>query len=79
MSISVPDGAFYVLVDIRKLLGGKYKTSMEWTKALLESESVATVPGEAFFASGYVRISFSAGMAVLKKGIEKISKFVTNK
>lgn len=79
ISFSIPDGAFYVLVDIGKQLGEKCKTSAEWTKALLEKTGVATVPGEAFFAPGYVRISYSAGMSELKKGIEKISKFVTNK
>ena len=79
VSFSVPDGAFYVLVYIGKLLGEKCKTSAEWTKELLERVGVATVPGEAFFATGYVRISFSAGISELKKGIEKISRFISSK
>ena len=78
ISFTRPNGAFYVLLDVGKLLGGTYKTSEAWTRALLDSEGVAAVAGEAFFAPGYVRLSFSAGMGELKKGIEKISSFISN-
>lgn len=76
ISFAEPEGAFYAFFDITGLLGSAYKTSEEWTRALLESEGVAIVPGEVFFAPGYVRLSFSAEMRELKKGIEKIKHFI---
>ncbi len=72
-----PEGAFYVFVSIEKLLGKKYATSKKWCEALLEKESVAVVPGEAFFYPGYFRLSFAAGLEDLKKAVRRIERFST--
>ena len=45
-----PQGAFYVFLDFRGFLGGRYQTSMELCDALLSEAHVAIVPGEAFGA-----------------------------
>ncbi len=71
-----PEGAFYLFVSIKRLLGEKYKTSEEWCQALLKKESLAVVPGEAFLAPGYFRLSFAASMAELKTAVKKLRKFI---
>lgn len=67
-----PDGAFYVFVDVSKT----GLSSLEFADKLLEEEKVAVTPGVAFGAEGFIRLSFAADMATLKKGVDRISRFV---
>ncbi len=64
-------GAFYLFPNISKT-GLK---STEFCAKLLESEKVAAVPGIAFGADEYIRISYATSMANLQKGCERIEKF----
>jgi len=73
-----PAGAFYLFVSIENLIGKKYKTSEQWCQELLKKEGVAVVPGEAFLAPGYFRLSFAASMPELKKAVKKIKNFIKN-
>jgi len=41
----------------------------------LEQEKVAAVPGIAFGADDYIRLSYATGMANIEKGLERIDKF----
>ena len=75
-----PKGAFYVMVDISKFIGksidGKaIGGSMDFASALLESEKVAVIPGAAFNADAYVRLSYATGMENIIGGIERIASF----
>src|SRR5262249_14542726 len=45
-----PEGAFYMLVDVRPLLGPGLRTSGDFAQALLDQQRVAVTPGEAFEA-----------------------------
>jgi len=65
-------GAFYLFPNISKT-GLK---SMEFCAKLLEQEKVAAVPGIAFGADDYIRISYATNMANLQKGCERIERFV---
>ncbi|MEO6033752.1 MAG: pyridoxal phosphate-dependent aminotransferase [Verrucomicrobiota bacterium] len=65
-------GAFYLFPNISKT-GLK---SMDFCAKLLEEEKVAAVPGIAFGADDYIRISYATSMANLQKGCERIDKFV---
>lgn len=65
-------GAFYLFPNISKT-GLK---SMDFCAKLLEQEKVAAVPGIAFGADDYIRISYATSMANLQKGCERIEKFV---
>ena len=65
-------GAFYLFPNISKT-GLK---SMDFCAKLLEQEKVAAVPGVAFGADDYIRISYATSMANLQKGCERIEKFV---
>lgn len=76
ISFTKPEGAFYFFINIKKLLGRKYKTSDDWTITLLEKGKVGLIPGDAFCYPGYVRMSFAASINNLKKGLERIKKFI---
>ncbi|HEX5455902.1 MAG TPA: pyridoxal phosphate-dependent aminotransferase [Candidatus Saccharimonadales bacterium] len=67
-----PAGAFYAFIDIRGISG----SSMGWCQELLDKKGVALVPGEAFFAPGYVRLSFTTDGSTLEEGLEKIKEFI---
>ena len=77
-----PEGAFYCPSFERALgrdLGGRTPaTSLEFCEVLLEEAKVAIVPGEAFGAPGYARLSFALGDDDLVEGIERIAKFLGN-
>lgn len=76
LSFHAPEGAFYVFSDIRGLLGAEYRSSLAWCERLLEEQGVALVPGEAFLAPGYFRLSFAASEDDLRAGMVRIRQFV---
>jgi len=74
---SKPKGAFYLLPDVSGLLSADgIRTSAEFAQMLLEREHVVVVPGEAFDAPGYVRISYATSMERLREGATRILRFV---
>ncbi len=73
-----PRGAFYVFPSFEAILGrevaGRTITStLELADVLLDEAHVALVPGEAFGAPGYARISYALGDADLEEGIDRIA------
>src|SRR2546423_9564596 len=64
-------GAFYLFPNISKL-GLK---SAEFCSRLLDQEKVAAVPGIAFGADDYLRISYATSMANIEKGLERLERF----
>jgi aspartate aminotransferase len=64
-------GAFYLFPNIART-GLK---SSDFCARLLESEKVAAVPGIAFGADDYLRISYATSMANIEKGLERIDRF----
>ena len=72
-----PKGAFYLLPDISGLLSPDgIRTSAEFAQALIEREHVVVVPGEAFDAPGYIRISYATSMDRLREGATRMLRFV---
>lgn len=65
-------GAFYLFPNI----AGTGLHSREFCQRLLEQEMVAAVPGIAFGADDYIRISYATGMANIEKGLERMDRFV---
>jgi aspartate aminotransferase len=65
-------GAFYLFPNISKT-GLK---SSEFCARLLEQQKVAAVPGIAFGADDYLRISYATSMANIEKGLDRFDKFV---
>ena len=74
ISFYKPEGAFYLFINIQKI----EKDSMKFCKKLLEEEKVAVVPGVGFGMDGYFRISYATSEDLIKKGLERIAKFVKN-
>jgi aspartate aminotransferase len=74
LSCPKPNGAFYVFVDIADT-GLK---SLEFCKALLENDRVAAIPGIAFGNDNCIRISYATDMDTIKKGMERLNKFVNS-
>jgi len=64
-------GAFYLFPNIAKL-GLK---STEFCARLLEQEKVAAVPGIAFGADDYLRISYATSLANIEKGLDRLERF----
>jgi len=67
-------GAFYLFPKI----AGTGLNSTEFCARLLEREKVAAVPGIAFGADDYLRISYATSMANIEKGLERMERFVAN-
>jgi aspartate aminotransferase len=65
-------GAFYLFPNI----GKTGMNSTDFCARLLESEKVAAVPGIAFGADEYIRLSYATSMANIEKGLERIERFV---
>ena len=65
-------GAFYLFPNISQT-GLK---SADFCARLLETEKVAAVPGIAFGADDYLRISYATGLANIEKGLDRLDRFV---
>ena len=75
------EGAFYAFPDARKAIENLYnkkilkeKNDLALADYLLEKEGVAVVPGSAFGAEGYFRISFATSMNNLKVALTRIKR-----
>ncbi len=76
-----PQGAFYCFPSFEGVLGrelgGRVVTStLELAEVLLDVAKVAIVPGEAFGAAGYARLSFALGDDDLEVGVQRIADFL---
>lgn len=74
-----PDGAFYVFPDVRAFFDrGGITDSQSFASYLLDEARVAVVPGSAFGAEGFIRISYATSMARIREGVERIARAVGN-
>ena len=81
VSCLMAGGAFYAFPDARGAIATLYKsgkisaaTDMALAEYLLEQFDVAVVPGSAFGAEGYFRISFATSMDNLREALDRIEK-----
>jgi len=65
-------GAFYLFPKVSQTGLG----SMDFCAQLLEQQKVAAVPGTAFGAGDYIRISYATSMENIQKGLDRIESFV---
>jgi aspartate aminotransferase len=73
-----PQGAFYCFPSVagalgRSVRGHRPATSAELAEVLLDEVGVAVVPGEAFGAGGFFRLSYALGDAELAEGVGRLS------
>ena len=76
-----PEGAFYVMMNIERLIGKTIhgeliQTDHDFCAALLKHGLVATVPGSGFGAPNFVRWAYAASMDNIKKGLERLEVFL---
>ncbi len=74
-----PEGAFYVFPSVSGLLGREFRgrrpsTSAELAELAIDEAKVAVVPGEAFGAPGYFRMSYALGDDHLVEGMSRLAK-----
>ncbi|MFW5432615.1 MAG: pyridoxal phosphate-dependent aminotransferase, partial [Methylophilaceae bacterium] len=74
-------GAFYAFPDAREAINNLHQagkiaeaSDMALAEYLLEKFDVAVVPGSAFGAEGYFRVSFATSMENLKEALNRIEK-----
>ena len=81
LSCKKPEGAFYVMMNIEKLIGKKYEGkkiegSMSFADILLGESKVAVIPGKAFGNDKFVRLSYATSLDDIKRGLKRIKDFV---
>src|SRR5258708_6083776 len=64
-------GAFYLFPNISSF----GLTSTDFCARLLEQEKVAAIPGIAFGADQYLRISYATSLANIEKGLNRLEQF----
>jgi aspartate aminotransferase len=77
VTCTAPEGAFYVFPNVSAHLNSGASTDAAIAKLLLEREHVAVVPGEAFGAPGYLRISYATSIERIDEGLRRIERFFT--
>jgi len=70
------EGTFYSFPRIQDFIDSRddLHNDIDVANLLLEQVGVALVPGSAFGADGYMRISFATGMENLEKAVERIGQ-----
>lgn len=81
ISCRLPEGAFYAFANVKGLLGkqgaGKtLETDLDVASYLLEEARCAVVPGTAFGAPGFLRISYAASNEMIREGLSRIGDAV---
>jgi len=75
-----PDGAFYVMMNVTGLIGKSFEGKpiadcAAFADTLLSAGKVAVVPGNAFMAEGFCRMSYATSMANILEGLKRIEAF----
>jgi aspartate aminotransferase len=81
VALTPPKGAFYAFFDVsahfgRTLAGHVLTDSEAFCRAALEGAHVNLVPGSAFGAEGYVRLSFAAARDELEAGLDRLERLL---
>ena len=79
-----PEGAFYVMMNIEKLLGKTLhgetiNSSDDFSAAFLKHGLVATVPCSGFGAPNFVRWSYATSIENIKEGLNRLEAFLAEK
>lgn len=81
LSCLTPMGAFYVMLNISKIKGRSIdgeviEDSVGFAEKLLEKKLTAVIPGAAFGADDFVRLSYAISSEAIEKGSGRIAEFV---
>jgi len=83
LSCITPKGAFYVMMNIKQLIGTTIKgivinSSMDLSELLLEHANVAVVPGVAFGTDEFIRLSYANSLENIKEGLNRIDSILNS-
>lgn len=82
VSYVVPNGAFYIMVCLDKIMGKTTKDgrtvngALDFANALLDGADVTVIPCEPFGAPTFVRLSYAISDADIVKGVERMGAFI---
>lgn len=81
LSIIEPKGAFYIMICIdkyynRSINNEKIKSSLDFSKSILEEEKVAVIPGVAFGLDNYIRLSYATSMEIIEEGLNRLERYL---
>jgi len=81
LSIIEPKGAFYIMICIDKyynksINNEKIKSSLDFSKSILEEEKVAVIPGVAFGLDNYIRLSYATSMEIIEEGLNRLERYL---
>lgn len=83
ISCLTPAGAFYAFPNVSKILergieynGKKISNSFGLSNFILKEAEVALIPGSAFEAEGYLRLSYTASLEDIKEGSDRLEKIL---
>ena len=76
-----PEGRFYAFPSFEAVLGRDIRgrrptTTLELAEVILDEARVAVVPGEAFGATGYIRLSYALGDDDMVEGVSRLAKLL---
>ena len=79
VSCAEPEGAFYAFPSVQGLLGRRLRgrsvqSSLDVVEVAIEEVKVAVVPGEAFGAPGYLRLSYAMSDDAIVEGVSRLAK-----
>lgn len=74
ISCSLPEGAFYVMPNVKQLLRGSVRDSIAFSKLLLDDARVVVTPGSAFGMEGYVRVSYANSLEAIQEGVRRLGE-----
>jgi len=81
VSCRKPDGAFYVMMNIEKLIGRtlggvEIRNSDDFSLSFLENGLVALVSCSGFGIDNFLRLTYASSMEEIKEGMDRLEKFV---
>jgi aspartate aminotransferase len=68
----MPEGAFYIFIDVSGIAAGDGPAGSVFARHLLDRHHTAVVPGAAFLAPGWIRMSYAAPRAVVEEGARRV-------
>ena len=81
LSCKKPEGAFYIMLNISQCFGKHHGNtlihdSLSFSDSLLKSRMVTVVPGIAFGADSFVRLSYANSMDNICRGLDRMEEFI---
>jgi len=78
---AMPKGAFYVFPNITQLLNNgilfnqkEISTSLQLANFILNTVEVAVIPGSAFEAEGFLRLSYATSIEEIEEGMDRLKR-----